>query len=94
MCGQDAAGSLENAGPIGDVRLKIASASVDQVIAHVGGTIRRRSKGRRLAGALDRAQGDTHLGVAARRGQLFDRLPLPVTAQKIHPSVRARRVTL
>src|SRR5947209_4105791 len=91
---QGAAGSLEKAGPVGDVRFKIASSSIDQVIADVGSTIRRRSMNRRLAGALDRAQRDANLGVAARRGQVFDRLPLPVTAQKIHPSVRARRVTL
>jgi hypothetical protein len=48
----------------------------------------------RLAGALDGAQRDAHLSVAARRGQLFHRLSLPVAAQKIHPPVRARRVTL
>ena len=89
-----AAGSLEKAGPVGDVRFKIAASSIDQVIADVGRTIRRRSLSRRLACALDRAQRDAHLGVAARRGQVFDRLPLPVTAQKIHSSVRARRVTL
>src|SRR3954465_13366502 len=91
---QRAAASLEKAWPVGDVRFKIAPSSIDQVIADVGSTIARRSKKRRLACALDRAQRDAHLGVAARRGQVFDRLPLPITAEKIHSSVRARRVTL
>ena len=89
-----AAASLEKAWPVGDVRFKIRSSSIDQVIADVGSTIPGRSKKRRLTCALDRAQRDAHLGVAARCGQVFDRLPLPVTAQKIHSSVRARRVTL
>ena len=89
-----AAASLEKAWPIGDVRFKIAPSSIDQVIADVGSTIPGRSKKRRLACALDRAQRDAHLGIAAGRGQLFDRLPLPVTAEKIHSSVRARRVAL
>src|SRR3954447_16124895 len=91
---QGAAASLEKAGPVGDVRFQIAASSIDQVIADVGSTIPGRSKKRRLAGAFDRAQRDAHLGVAARRGQIFDRLPLSITAEKIHSSVRARRITL
>ena len=58
MCEEDPAGSLGDAGPVRDVRFEIPSSFIDQVIADMGGAIRRRSLSRSLAGALDRAQSD------------------------------------
>ena len=47
-------------------------------------------RSRRLARALDRAQGDAHLRLAARLGELLHGLPVAVAAQEIHARVDRR----
>ena len=80
--------------PIRDVDLEVAPPLIDEVVPDVGGPIGGRSAGGRLAGAFDRPQRDPHLRVSVRRGELLDRLALPIAAEEVHPSVRAGGIAL
>ena len=80
--------------PVGDIGFEIATPPIDQVIADVGGRSADRAAGGRLACAFDRLQGDPHLRVAARRGELLDRLALPISAEEVHPPVGAGGIAL
>ena len=77
-------------GTIGDVGLEVAAALADEVVADVGGAIRRLPALRGLARALHRPPGHAQLRLAGGLGQLLDRLAVAVAAQEVHARRRRR----
>jgi hypothetical protein len=76
-----------------DIGFEPAPSVAHEVIADVGGAIRGGVRSR-LAGALDRANGDGHLRFAGRSGELFDGLPLKIARHEVHRAVDAGRIPL
>src|SRR5205807_6445021 len=62
----------------GEVGFEIETSLVDEVIADMRGAISRRAVRRCGPSVLDRLQRDTHLTIAARGRERFDRAPLLV----------------
>ena len=86
--------SLPEGRVVSHVVFEFTTTASDQVVADV----RRPRIGaqplRRLARALDGAQGDPHLGFAGGVGQRLHRVPVAVAARELHAAVDAGRVAL
>ncbi len=81
--------ALRRARPVPDVGFEIAAPPADQVVADVRRSIAHRARFGDLTGAFERSQRDADLGLAGRRRQFLDRLPLAVPAQEVHGAVHA-----
>src|SRR6185436_7826919 len=76
----------------GHVDLEPAATAPYKVVAHVSHSWIDAGRFRRLACALDRAQRDTNLRLAARLRQRLDRMAVAITAREVHARVDARRI--
>ena len=75
-----------------DPASRMATAGIDEVIAHMAARSAVELAAACLAGALDGLQRHAPLPFAGRGGQRFHRLPLLVPAQEVHPVVCTRRI--
>ena len=89
----DAAKVLGQAGTVLHVGLELGPTLADQVVPDVSGSPGRSELGR-LTGAFDGAERDAELGFAGRLGQILNRVPVTIAAQKIHAAVHPGRVAL
>ena len=67
---------------------------VDEVVADMGVPIGARSAGHCLASAFNGPQRDPYLRVAVWRREFLNGLALTISAEKVHPSVRAGGIAL
>ena len=86
------ADSLREARSIGDIGLEAAPAPADQVKTDMRRPVRDSLLLRGPSSPLDRAQGKTHLRLAVGLGEVLHRVPVAITAGKVHPCVHAGRV--
>ena len=87
---QHAPHPLARLGPECEIELEASPALANQVVPDVRRHVR--SRGRRLARALDRLERNADLGFAGWRRDFLDRLPHAIAAQEIHLRVDAGRV--
>ena len=92
MAEEPPADSLREARAVGDVDLEGAPASADQVVADVRRLVGDPRVLGGLTGAFDGAQSDAHLCLAGRLRQLLHRVPIAVTAGKVHPRIDPGRI--
>ena len=84
----------EEGGPVGHVRLEVATTLPDEVVADMRGALGGRAGFRGLACALHRPQADAHLRFAGGIGQFLHGLPVAIATDEVHARVHAGRVAL
>ncbi len=77
---------------VGHVALELAAAGSDQVVADMRPAGVAAQLLRRLPRALDGAQRDPHLGLAARVRECLDRVPVAIAAHELHTAVHSGRI--